>query len=548
MRRFIYGVLVALILCSSGLVAKTYTDKTYLSARSNGMNMAMEYATWHKQMALIDNDKFMGTVQAVGFYEESTNEKDLGKYFGISNYDNGCAVEDFINIYPTHLVANFPGGHYSNEFIFHTYGTVAPQYLSLADKLTWRPDRQAYGVRLDYHQKLDKLLKGLFFKVSVPIVHVKTSLGYSSSCCTTTCASSCSSSCGASYCTKQKLQIAAGTPTGADKSLADYLTGNVCQNAYSAAKQVALCKAKIHNGNSETGVADIDFILGYNFLYKPTRHLNINVAVTIPTGNSPTGEYLFEAISGNGGHWAIGFGLDSAFQLWQDEDNSLDFVCAFNYRYLFSDTQMRTLGFCWPNATDFGTSAGKKAYYGHWLLGAKLGDTFATPMANFLTRNVKVTPGSHFEGIAQLAFNYEDWTFDLGYNLFAKEQEDVSLKGNPCCDPCGTTCSTSSCTDGWDDSTYGIADEAWNTSTAFAPSNNDTIHEGANNTIDREHLSLADCTTPSVVTHKVYGGIGYAFNKWDYPLMLGVFGSYEFATDNDCMEQWAVGGKIGITF
>ena len=82
MRRFIHGVLVALILCSSGLYAKNYADKTYLSARSNGMNMAMEYTTWHKQMALIDNDKFGGTIQAVGFYEESTNEKDLGKYFG----------------------------------------------------------------------------------------------------------------------------------------------------------------------------------------------------------------------------------------------------------------------------------------------------------------------------------------------------------------------------------------------------------------------------------------------------------------------------------
>ena len=527
MRRFIPGLLAALVVFSP-VAAKVYTNKTFLAPRSNNMNLAMEYTTWHKQTSLVPDKKFGGTIQATGFYEESDNKKDLGQYFGVCNYDNGNTKDDFIRAYPTGTTPSQPL-HWSSDFLFHTFG-VANALKTLNDKIVWRPSREAYGVRLDYHQKLDKVLKGLFFKVALPIVHVKTSMGWSST--GTTCGSG-----GAG--TKQRLQASAALLTGDEKSLGDYLTGNLT-NDYSHAKQIALCKARIHNSNSNTGIADIDVVLGYNFLYEPTKHVNVNVGVTIPTGNDPDGNFLWEAIVGNHGHWALGFGFDSGFQLWQDGKSSLDFLLAFNYRYLFSATEKRTMGLKYPNVTGFGTSAGKEVMYGHWILAGKLGETQATPFANFLTRNMKVTPGSHFDGIAQLAFNYDGWTFDLGYNLFAKEQEDVRLKCNPCTDACGTSCSD---VDGWTDDTYAIAITTWDTATAFA-----AAHRYGGAWINKEHLNLDACTNPSVTTHKIYSGIGYAFNEWEYPLMLGIGGSWEFATDNDSMEQWALWFKLGLTF
>jgi hypothetical protein len=541
MRRFIPGLLAALMIVSS-VSAKVYTNKTFLAPRSNNMNLAMEYTTWHKQTSLVPDKNFGGTIQAVGFYEESDNKHDLGKYFGVCNYNNGNSVDDFIHVYPTNGIASYPAQprHWSSDFFLHTYNVTNVQK-TLHDKIVWRPSREAYGVRLDYHQKLDKILKGLFFKVALPIVHVKTSMGWSSTG---------TSGCGGGTGIKQKLQIAALTLTGDEKSLADYLTGNVAEATYASSKQVALCKAKIHNSNSTTGIADIDVVLGYNFLYESTKHVNVNIGFTIPTGNDPDGIYLWEAIVGNHGHWALGFGLDSAFQLWQDGKSSLDFLLAFNYRYLFSATEKRTMGFKYPNTSGFQSLnlANKKAMYGHWLLAGKKTETQATPFANFLTRNMKVTPGSHFDGIVQLAFNYDNWTFDLGYNLFAKEQEDVRLKCNPCADACGTSCSD---VDGWTDDTYGIAlvgEQAgtsvnWNTATPFT---NAQAYGGSY--INREHLDLDACTNPSVVTHKIYGGIGYAFYDWDYPLMLGIGGSWEFETDNDSLEQWALWFKLGLTF
>lgn len=548
MKRFVQGLFVALLFFGSAS-AKIYTNKTFLTPRSDNMNLAMETVTWHKSTSMIDSKKFGGSFQATGFYTESVNKRDLAKYFGIAGFKD--TIQEYVGVRPQWMTGQ-PEEFFGSDWILYTQGAELGNKQTLADKITFRPHREAYGLRLDYHQKLDKVVKGLFFKIAVPIVHVKTSMGWSSTCCgcpsscstpCTPCTTGCGTSCGRSYCVRQGLQDTQDTLNSSSKSFGDYLSGCV-KNDYSKSKQCQLRKAKIGN-NDSTGVADIDLVLGYNFMYKPTRHVNVNVAVTIPTGDSPDGEYLFQAIVGNNDHWALGAGFDSAFQLWKNKKMSLDFLCAFNYRYLFGSTEKRTMNYRYPTNSVFSNLgySGKESPYGFWRLGAKRGDTQATPMANFLTRDMKITPGSHFDGIAQFAFNYEGWTFDLGYNLFAKQAEAVRLKGNPCCDPCGTGCSTAG--EGWRDGTYGLInpDNNWPTDRAFTL--DDAWGAAA---INREHLLLDPCTQPSVVAHKIYGNVGYTFKKWEYPVLLGLGGSFNWGTDNDSLDEWSIWAKVGVTF
>jgi len=602
MKRFIHGLLVATLLVGSA-AAKTYSDKTFLAPRNHGMNMAMEYTGWHKQTSLIDDDKLGGTFQLTAFYEKSENRKDLGTYFGVRNWKNGnCCVNDFITVVPTESGAATPF-HFSATDVLHAPSRTSTDF-TLADKLVWKPYRKTFGIRLDYHQKLDKILKGLYFKVSMPVVHVKTSMGWTSTCvsgdlsstcretsdcgstcegacatactsvctpCVNPCGASCTTTCGVSdYCVKQPLEVG-GTLSGAEKSLGDYLTGCV-SNDDATAKQVALCRGKIHNGQSKTAIADIDITLGYNFVYEPTKHVAVNMAVTVPTGNSPKAEYLWEPVAGNGCHWAFGAGMDTYFQVWKDKKMALDFVFAFNYRYLFCGTEKRIAGFMYPGGDTFNGLgwAWKRAPYGHWMLGASKGDTHATPMANFLARDMHVTPGSHFECITQLAFSWNKLTFDLGYNMFAKVAEQVRLKNNPC-SPCDVSCSTegvscgdcagacTSCMDGcsgWANDTYALIKYDWDTTNEFAGdyvyADGETYEPGGDyeysDWINREHLCLDACTSPSVFTHKIYGGMTYELKKWKYPVMLGLGGSYEFETDNDCLNGWAVWLKGGLTF
>ncbi|MCK4517458.1 hypothetical protein KAT92_01685, partial [Candidatus Babeliales bacterium] len=66
--------------------------------------------------------------------------------------------------------------------------------------------------------------------------------------------------------------------------------------------------------------------------------------------------------------------------------------------------------------------------------------------------------------------------------------------------------------------------------------------------IPKTAYDLGSITHPSVLTHKIFGGVGHAFNSWEYPLMLGVGGSWEFESDNDALEQWSLWAKLGLTF
>jgi hypothetical protein len=321
-----------------------------------------------------------------------------------------------------------------------------------------------------------------------------------------------------------------GTTT--DKTLANYLAGNLeIENV-----QEKLKYAKICGSDSKTGVADVELMLGYNFLYKEHKHCGVNVSITIPTTDTPDGKFLFEATIGQRGHWTLGLGVDSAFELWQHGEKSIEFNGAIKGKYIIPETEKRTLGFKYPNnlagPADAAITAGKFVPMGWYMLGGKLGQKVLFPLANILTRDVGVRPGWQVEGLANMVFNWNDFTFDLGYNLFAKERESVMLKCWP---------STGM---------YAVASYAANPATAFAagdvwpnPGNGDTTW------IMKEDIITEAAVTPVYVTHKIYGGVTYAMNDWEYPFMFGVGASWEFTQGtNSALDGYALWAKIAVTF
>lgn len=475
----------------------------------------MEYTTWHKLTSVIDEDKFGANFQVAGFYQASNNKRHLGRYFGVTNHWRANIVQDNIWVSSPDMDAQL----YPTD-VFHNFNNAEPE--KLWSKLTFRPKQESYGVRIDYHQKLDQIYKGLYLKVNMPIVRAKNSLGYTST-----------------ANTKQHLAVGSAL-TGVSKSFLDYLAGNVVNNDTNN-KQVALNKAKFKSTDSNTAIADIDVLLGYNFLYEDTKHVSANIAATIPTGNKPKGDYLWEAVVGNNKHFALGAGMEGAFKVWEDGNKCLDFIFAFNYRYLFKNTQQRTLGlnFNSYNLTNV-SKLGAPVLHGEYILGGKKGDTFATPLANFLTRDVTVAPRNQFDGMVDLSFKWKGFSLDLGYDLFAKSEEDVSIKA-------------------WTEDEIGIADWSWDTQFAFINDGaNVTIYNGGaggassagttNGSIQRLDLNPNAPKSPSLVTHKIFGGAGYICDRWKYPVMAGIGGSYEFITDNDGLETWALWAKLGVSF
>ena len=70
----------------------------------------------------------------------------------------------------------------------------------------------------------------------------------------------------------------------------------------------------------------------------------------------------------------------------------------------------------------------------------------------------------------------------------------------------------------------------------------------SNVAIQDQYLDLGSITTPSVMTHKIYAGLGYQWNKYKYPAMLSIGASYEFASNNSSLENWSAWFKTGLSW
>jgi hypothetical protein len=468
MNKILKGLLVAALAISANVQA--HTNKTFLMPRSHGVNLPMELATFNEVANRTSEDQF------------------AGEYFGIKGkssfnlqYNGGATPADLDAGYIIHNVTK-------NAATKSDFAT-----------LSLDPEQHAWGVRLDYYQNLDKLLKGLYFKVALPIVHVENDM---------------------------ELGVKA---TAADDvtAIRNYFkgAGDIAQT--NSVGQKALTYAKIDGQRDRTGVADIDLVLGYKFLNKENYHVALNLGLTIPTGNESEGEFVFEPMIGNGDHFGFGGGLDASARIWGDDCHNLKINVVANYRYLFENDEKRTLGI--KGVT--GVNGDWSQYY---LLGkiatpaVKNLDTNFIPAANITTQNVDVTPGSQLDAIFALAYNNGGFCVDLGYNLFWKEAEDIEIKSDPF------------------NSQYGIVN--LNLVPNDDAGDDFTAAKTVGGALTKANLDKSVAETPSQVSHKIYGSLGYIFREWECPVMFGLMGGYEFAGENSALEKWEIGGKIGVGF
>ena len=508
MKRNVFKYLTLLALCAASAHTKTVTNKTFFMPRSVHNNLAMEYSTWHSQISKKEDRNWAGSVQATGFFQASTNKSNLGNYFG-EFAENQDVLRDYISVVGEDLItgdpvpARDPDG-IESQYIFHHMQPVAVQP-DIGGKIRFKPYQETYGLRFDYHQNI---VKDFYFKASLPVVNVKNNISTSDI-------------------GEQRALINDPGAPYAGKNLYDYLKGNLAVTTadgagYEDNLQNALTHAKLDGKKDKAGVADIDLAIGYNFWKKRGNHIGVYLDVTIPTGNSPKGEFLFEPICGNGQHWAFGGGLDTKFRLWNKKNDSINLLVVADLKYLFQDTEKRTLSLLNDN--------GNKINFGHYYLGGEK-DAYPTfPLANVLTQDLKIRPGLQFEGLVDLAFESTNLTFDIGYNIFSKEEESVFLKNT------------------WPTATYAIANPTFDTQIAFDPATDYAAAMLIAGSIEQKHLDFDAVRHPRYTTHKIYGALGYAFNDWKFPLMLGLGTSYEFTGGNAALENYALWCKAGLSF
>jgi len=506
--------IVSLLLVATALIGNTSashdTKKTELLLRDHRYR-PMAFTTFHALNPNQEKD-FASKFQITGFYNETQDASDLGEVFG-ANCCNKIVVG-------TEAQVTAGTADVENNFLLHYSQFFADN--TLEGTIKFNPKRTTYGTHFEVFVSLDKIIKGLYFKENMVFTYVKHDLGVQF----------CNSKPGA----EQK----AGDPGAANEShtLRDILRGKNLKRTVGGGdpkatgnilnEQEALRYAKICGAHSRTGLQDIEAILGWRFINKKDYVFGVSIALHSPTGDRPTGEFLWEPRLGSQ-HWALGAGLEAAVTLWENNSQILKLFYEGHYRYLFDDTEKRTLGI--KNVLK--AAKYSKHILSHYYLLGEDKKYLLHPAANILTRDVEVEPGSQIDTFIALAYKCGSFTFDLGYNLYWKEGENVCL--NRC---------------NWTDNKYAIA--AFNFSTCSAGDPFDVTGDDDAQPVDTPinfcNIDTSVAETPSMLSHSIFGGIGYIFKNWEYPLMLGLGGAYEFGDDRAAADSFTVWGKLGFSF
>jgi hypothetical protein len=483
------GALCCLITCNlSATDFSKYSLKTYQSHRPIAVNTAMEYTLWHEHAYKPQKNTVHTHLQMVPFYQHTQRAADLGKYFNAVQGRN-----NFMVVKPAPLVADAPKPDIEAGYFIHE-GTTTDK-TTLKGNVAFDPYQEVYGVRLDLFQEINHPFANLFFKATAPIVSVSHDMG-------------------------MKITDAAPakvTTTGTTQkefSLAQFFAGEVeVADATSSNLQSPLEYAKINDRRSAFGVADLDVSLGYKYLNDEKKHVFFSLDLTIPTGNKTRGYYLNEPIYGNGRHVGIGGSLDIGCQIWKVKNIQLSLLWTTRYKYLFENTEVRTLSI-------------KGLPLGHYYLAGYTDqkDKALFPLANVLTQGIKVKPGNLFDSTIDFAFHGSNVTIDMGYNMFWKDHENVYIKH-----------------------TYGndleIAKADYNTYNTKLDSTQTYKHAYASD------LDVTAATTPTLFTHKLFAGLGYSWTMYKKCLgSVGIGGSYEFATSNADLENYAFWAKFDVSF
>jgi hypothetical protein len=202
------------------------------------------------------------------------------------------------------------------------------------------------------------------------------------------------------------------------------------------------CNSSSHH---KTGFAELRGELGYNYYRENCRFL-INLQAAAPTGTKVKAEYLLPAYVGNGHHWELGVGLGGAWKLWrsQDDERSFEFIVEADITHLFKAKQQRTFDLkCKPLSRYMLAEKLVTPPVGEALTtGTKTfdvnGEGEYAPVANFSTRDVKVSFGVQGDLVAMFNYTHRGFSWDLGYNFWALSSSKISLKcDDECNDPCG---------------------------------------------------------------------------------------------------------------
>lgn len=545
-----------------------FGPKTFFSTRSQSVDAAAELVGWEQLIHQYDVGYWYGVFSIMPYYKRSLDSKHIAEFL----LGSKCLT--------------FSGSRFSGRGATDILADYFGLPLNFGSIVSFDPVITNFIMDLNFYIGLDSVLRGLYIRAHLPVVHTKWDLQLDE--CVTSTAGT-----GGFY--------PAGY-MGPDRVTTDLLAVDVKQafegHTVFGDMREPLAFGKIFGRESLIRVAELQLALGWDFAQRDWYHCGMLVRLCTGTGNKPNAEFLFEPIAGNGGHWELGAGFTSHVECWRSVDDAHRFAMYFdmNVTHLFASKQKRSFDFTnngngsryiliesivAPSNNLFIGAAGPAApnqYQGR-LINAINKTTFRT----------KIRIPVQVDAVLKFAYQVKQFEFDFGYDIWFRSAETLVCRD----------CFESNM---WalkgDAQVYGF--EASGNPVALNPSqHNATINSGQGDkngnfqnlnvdspaaaassaglldqlkAPDTTDLGIAAVTVrtsnppilltdadinessalmPRALSHKIFTHINYYF-VGDIKPYIGFGGMFEWAKpdpcDNSAFAQWGIWAKGGVAF
>lgn len=468
-----------------------------------------------------------GAFQAVLFGSRTTNGDDLARYFFFDGQESLKVAE----VGPVAGQAGF-GKQNLLAQDFNIF-TVNGDFESV---ITISPQQSVIGLGLHERHSFwrsHERARGFWLSVSTSIQHVKNDMNF--------------------------CEFVANDGGGANEAANDVVVANMTE----AFAQPAWLYGKICANSSmkKTGLADIEFKLGYEWLQHEPAHMESYLGLIIPTGNRNEGEYVFEPIVGRGKYFGLMFGSSLGLEIWNstDGDKNIRFELANHTEFLFHRDQKRSFDLKYRPWSRYLPvyATQEEAAEAAALTNPLHAQNMSTPGINVFTQEVQVTPGLTHDINTAFVFTCRRFQAEVGYNFLAKRAEKVELD----CPWKPVVALKHFLGAGQTNPIRTINGNAYYEQ--FVLSINDTVtppvpgiqlipvilanFETA--VIQATDLDLNSAATPAILTNTLYGTLGFHLYEREYPLFGNVGGSFTFSKNNDAVpRRWVIWAKMGVSF
>ncbi len=427
-----YKSLVVAFICLS-LRADTSVTPTYV-VRSQSFNRLLQLVGtigWgHTDLS--DMDHFYGSTSALVGYSQSFSNNEIAHcLFGDSitcdTLGNNKIIVQGSNVADRNNCAWLADNFYLN--------------CDYNGSFSFEPSISNLLVDFGFYAGLDAWVQGMYFRLFLPVARTKWSINFCVSdpdpVLTTSCA------------------IGYMTPSGNETllpSLADYFAGK----APASIDDVCFIPLKVAKmpgcDNTQRGFAEVRLEWGWNFINNEDGHVGVYAQMAAPTGNKRSAEYVFAPMVGNGHHWEAGGGISGHALLIEsaDQENHVNWYFDCLVTHIFGATEERTFDLSAKPNSRYMLALNMDSDVLYGLAGSNLPDTseaiwadvtppdaqFAlvyNPVANLTTSFVNISSAAQIDFVTFLDIELGNFSFDIGYNLWARTCENISLDAGPAC-------------------------------------------------------------------------------------------------------------------